>query len=190
MEGNKKGRYSPRQQLQPVLSPRSYAAHPKAATVVVRKESQIDLIKRRISALCVREEKLSHKAANNFTQLQQSLSVREESQQIRLLLEKQRAREAAQIKELRSGNLQTRMEQYYMSKQRKSQQQVQKSQNSQLVRSKSREIGTAIQRERQQRLQLKRQQQMKVHEQEVMARQERTRHQMRRRESVKSQRQR
>ena len=40
-------------------------SHSYAVTVLNQKESHIDMIKRRISALCVKDEKVTHRTVNN-----------------------------------------------------------------------------------------------------------------------------
>lgn len=42
-------------------------SHP--ATMLLRKESQIELVKKRISALCVREQRYAHKTINTDLEL-------------------------------------------------------------------------------------------------------------------------
>jgi len=60
--------------------------HP--AALINFKESQIDMLKKRISALVVKEDKISHKTINNDMQMQRKVSVKVDSFKIKLLLEK------------------------------------------------------------------------------------------------------
>jgi hypothetical protein len=51
-----------------------------------QKESHIDMIKRRISALCVKDEKVTHRTMNNEMRWEQKFKIKEESNQIKALL--------------------------------------------------------------------------------------------------------
>jgi hypothetical protein len=63
-------KYSSEHQLPPkkqINSPRSSLSkhkNPHAAALLLRKESQIELVKKKISALCVREQRYAHKTIN------------------------------------------------------------------------------------------------------------------------------
>jgi hypothetical protein len=96
--------------------PLKKVSHSHAVTMLTQKESRIDMIKRRISALCVRDEKINHKAVNNDMKWEQKHKIKEESLQIKTLLEKQRKKDALKLEALKSRNLESRVDNYYRSK--------------------------------------------------------------------------
>ena len=59
-------RYPSYGQIPPKKSIREQAKHPqpRAASLLLRKEGQIEVVKRRISALCVKEQRYNNKALN------------------------------------------------------------------------------------------------------------------------------
>jgi hypothetical protein len=85
-------------------------------TLLNQKESHIDMIKRRISALCIKDDKISHSTVNNDLKWQQKVQVKKESLQIKVLLEKQRKKDAQNLQELKNRNLKSRIENYYRAK--------------------------------------------------------------------------
>lgn len=91
-------------------------SHSHAVTMLTQKESHIDMVKRRISALCIKDEKTNHRTVNNDLKWEQRYKIKEEFIQIKALLEKQRKNDAQRLEALKSRNLQSRVENYYRSK--------------------------------------------------------------------------
>jgi hypothetical protein len=74
------------------------------------------MVKRRISALCVREQKYANKAANADWQMERKEAVQKESMRIQKLLDEQRKREANKLDILKYRNLQSRADNYFKGK--------------------------------------------------------------------------
>lgn len=62
------------------LSPKSNKLkrinHSLAVTLLTKKESHIEMIKRRISALCIKDDKINHKTINNDLKWDQRYKVK------------------------------------------------------------------------------------------------------------------
>ena len=82
-------RYSSHNQIPSRLSPRA-PRQSHAAAQLLQKESQIDLVKKRISALCVREQRYNNRTVNTDTEIERRDAVQRESLRIQQLLDKQR----------------------------------------------------------------------------------------------------
>jgi hypothetical protein len=74
------------------------------------------MIKRRISALCIKDDKIGHRTVNNDLKCEEKFQVKQESLQIKVLLEKQRKKDAQNLQDLKNRNLKSRMENYYRAK--------------------------------------------------------------------------
>jgi hypothetical protein len=97
------------------------------------------MIKRRISALCVKDEKINHRTVNNDMKWEQKYKIKEESLQIKFLLEKQRKREAQNLEDLKNRNLKSRVSNYYRAKTFRKEQLENKRQSTNMERTKSRQ---------------------------------------------------
>lgn len=102
------------------------------------------MIKRRISALCIKDDKVSHRTVNNDLKWQQKVQVKEESLQIKALLENQRKKDAQNLLELKNRNLKSRMDNYYRAKVFKKDQIENKRQSTNIERTRSRQYDRII----------------------------------------------
>lgn len=159
-------------------------SHP--ATILLKKESQIEVVKKRISALCVREQRYAHKTINADLELEKKQAVQKESLRIQDLLKKQKNREARHLKVLKGQNMKTRIDTYFRTKLFQEKREQEAKEKSEFVRSRSRENHSTISQNKAENLSVKKGKSMMVYQSEKKAQDERYRYFEKRREDIKN----